>query len=101
LVGVFDGVAARGYRDDAAVVERAWHDVELFGRGEHDRFFDIGAVGADFGFGSDRHRLRLRGGQPEGYFALCRSWRSQLEAEQLEEFDVVALGNSVEPVDEL
>ena len=71
------------------------------GGGEDDRLFDIGAVGADLGFGADGDRLRLRRGEPERHFTLRRSGWAQFEAEQLQELDVIAVGNPVETVDEL
>ena len=80
---------------------RAGHQIEVVDRGEHDRLLGLGADGR--GLRVRRNTLRLLGRrrEPEGERGPGGGRGKQPHVDQLEELHVEAVGNPVEPVDEL
>ncbi len=81
--------------------ERTRNDFQVLRRGEDDRLVDVRPRRRDLGPGADQHGLRLRRGQPERHSAAGRRRWPELDADQLEEFHIVQVGNPVHPVDQL
>ncbi|SCE08018.1 hypothetical protein GA0115246_110455 [Streptomyces sp. SolWspMP-sol7th] len=103
LLGEVGGAVAEGgalaLRDEVA--ERAGHDGEVpFGR-EDDGLLALGALRRDLGALGQADGLLLRRGEPEGDVGARGGGREEGDADEVEEGQVVLLGDAIEPVDDL
>ena len=81
--------------------ERAGDDRQVADGGKDDRLVGLGAQGGGLGPRPNMDGSRLRAREPERDRGPCRGRGKEPDADQFEEFDVVALRNSIEPVQDL
>ena len=97
--GLVGNVSAGRLGCDA--VQLAGQDAQVADGAEDDRFFDIRARSSDLRLRAHQDGSRLRRRQPEGDGAGRRGGREQVDAEQIQELDVVLVRHPVQPVDQL
>lgn len=83
------------------MAQLAGDDGELALGGEDDGFLAVGALGGGLGAHRDPDGVLLRGGQPERHIGARGGRREEGDADEVEEGQVVLLGDPVEPVDDL
>jgi len=81
--------------------KRAGDDRQVADCGEDDRLVGLGSHGGGLGSRPNMDGPRLGAGEPEGDRGSCCGWGKKADPDQLEEFDVVLLRNSVKPVQHL